>query len=61
MNFEQYPLISIDYQLRDAHPFLIEQYLTDGGKDLLNWPPSPLSRSLRSALIKSLSAFPEMQ
>lgn len=48
------PLIKIDYQLRDTAPFLIEQYLTDGGKaipkfiirneegkDLLNWGPRP--------------------
>ncbi|MHA4895544.1 thioredoxin family protein [Pedobacter sp. PWIIR3] len=48
------PLITIDYQLRDSEPFLIEHYLTDGGKaipkfiirdeegkDLLNWGPRP--------------------
>ncbi|WP_285008378.1 thioredoxin family protein [Pedobacter faecalis] len=48
------PLISIDYQLRDSEPFLIEQYLTNGGKaipkfiirdesdaDLMNWGPRP--------------------
>lgn len=46
--------VSVDYQLRDAEPFLIEQYLTNGGKsipklvirdgegkDLINWGPRP--------------------
>lgn len=50
------PLISVSYQLRDAEPFLIEQYLTNGGKaipklvirdgagnDLLNWGPRPVA------------------
>lgn len=48
------PLITASYQLRDAEPFLIEQYLTNGGKaipkliirdeagnDLVNWGPRP--------------------
>lgn len=48
-------LISVSYQLRDSEPFLIEQYLTNGGKaipkliirdeagnDLLTWGPRPL-------------------
>lgn len=48
------PLINVSYQLRDAEPFLIEQYLTNGGKaipklvirdeegkDLLVWGPRP--------------------
>lgn len=48
------PLISTSYQLRDAEPFLINQYLTNGGKaipkliirdeagnDLVNWGPRP--------------------
>lgn len=50
------PLISTSYQLRDAEPFLIEQYLTNGGKsipkliirdesgnDLVNWGPRPVA------------------
>ena len=50
------PLISVSYQLRDAEPFLIEQYLTNGGKaipkliirdeegnDLLVWGPRPIA------------------
>lgn len=50
------PLINATYQLRDAEPFLIEQYLTNGGKaipkliirdeagnDLLNWGPRPVA------------------
>jgi len=49
------PLINASYQLRDTEPFLIEQYLTNGGKaipklvirneagdDLLNWGPRPV-------------------
>lgn len=48
------PLITVSYQLRDAEPFLIDQYLTNGGKaipkliirdeaanDLVNWGPRP--------------------
>ncbi|MFA4868437.1 MAG: thioredoxin family protein [Pedobacter sp.] len=48
------PLITATYQLRDTEPFLINQYLTNGGKaipklivrdevgkDLLNWGPRP--------------------
>lgn len=48
------PLINAIYQLRDAEPFLIDQYLTNGGKaipkliirdetgkDLVNWGPRP--------------------
>lgn len=48
------PLIKLDIQLRDSEPFLIEQYLTRGGKsvpkliirnesgkDLLVWGPRP--------------------
>jgi len=48
------PLISIDYQLRDSEPFLINSYLTNGskaipkfivrdaeGKDLSVWGPRP--------------------
>lgn len=48
------PLINVSYQLRDTAPFLIEQYLTNGGKaipkliirdeegnDVLNWGPRP--------------------
>lgn len=48
------PLITASYQLRDAEPFLINQYLTNGGKaipkliirdeagnDLVNWGPRP--------------------
>ncbi|MGY4386110.1 hypothetical protein ACVWYN_003160 [Pedobacter sp. UYP24] len=48
------PLITIDYQMRDSEPFLISQYLTNGGKaipkfiirdeqgkDLVNWGPRP--------------------
>jgi hypothetical protein len=50
------PLISIVYQLRDSEPFLINQYLTNGGKsipklimrnnaneDLVTWGPRPAS------------------
>ena len=48
------PLVTAEYQLRDAEPFLIERYLTNGGKaipkliirdaagkDLINWGPRP--------------------
>ena len=48
------PLINATYQLRDSEPFLIEQYLTNGGKsipkliirdqagkDLVVWGPRP--------------------
>lgn len=48
------PLINAIYQLRDTEPFLIDQYLTNGGKaipkliirdesgkDLVNWGPRP--------------------
>lgn len=48
------PLIEIDYQLRDTEPFLINSYLTNGGKaipkliirddagaDLATWGPRP--------------------
>ena len=51
---EQNDLITYDIQLRDAQPFLIDQYLTNGGKsipklvvrdaqgnDLLVWGPRP--------------------
>lgn len=50
------PLISASFQLRDAEPFLIEQYLTNGskaipkliirdeaGNDLVNWGPRPVA------------------
>jgi hypothetical protein len=49
------PLISVDYQLRDAEPFLINKHLTDGGKaipklviqnesghDIASWGPRPV-------------------
>lgn len=48
------PLVTTEYQLRDAEPFLIQQYLTNGGKsipklisrdaegkDLFTWGPRP--------------------
>lgn len=48
------PLITVDYQLRDSEPFLIEKYLTNGsksipkliiknenGNDLAVWGPRP--------------------
>lgn len=51
---EQNPLIKLDIQLRDSEPFLIQRYLTRGGKsipklivrdeagkDLLVWGPRP--------------------
>lgn len=51
---EENPLISLDIQLRDAPPFLIDHYLTNGGKsipilvvrdeegqDLFVWGPRP--------------------
>lgn len=60
------PLINATYQLRDAEPFLIEQYLTNGGKaipkliirdeagnDLLNWGPRPVACQ---AMYSSLTA-----
>ena len=53
---EANPLITLDIQLRDQPPFLIEQYLTNGGrsipklivrhsdgKDLFTWGPRPAS------------------
>jgi hypothetical protein len=49
------PLITIDYQLRDAEPFLINEHLTNGGKaipklvirdatghDIASWGPRPV-------------------
>lgn len=52
---QQNPLITVDYELRDAEPFRINQYLTKGGKsipklivrnaageDLFTWGPRPL-------------------
>ncbi len=48
------PLVTTEYQLRDAEPFLIQHYLTNGGKsipklisrdaegkDLFTWGPRP--------------------
>jgi hypothetical protein len=48
------PLITVDYQLRDSEPFLINAYMTNGGKsipkliirteagaDLVTWGPRP--------------------
>ena len=53
---EENPRIILDIQLRDQPPFLIEQYLTNGGrsipklivrdadgKDLFTWGPRPAS------------------
>ncbi|MDQ0108792.1 hypothetical protein J2T02_003932 [Chitinophaga terrae (ex Kim and Jung 2007)] len=60
------PLISVDYQLRDSPPFLIDNYLTNGGKsipkliirnsegkDLGTWGPRPAECQ---ALYNSLTA-----
>ncbi|HKG07153.1 MAG TPA: thioredoxin family protein [Pedobacter sp.] len=54
MAAELNPLITVEYQLRDTEPFLINDYLTNGGKaipkliirdeaglDLANWGPRP--------------------
>lgn len=51
---QQNPLITVDYELRDAEPFRIKEYLTNGGKsipklivrnaageDLATWGPRP--------------------
>lgn len=53
---DENPLITLDIQFRDQPPFLIEQYLTNGGKsipklivrdtegkDLFTWGPRPVS------------------
>jgi hypothetical protein len=65
------PLITTDYQLRDSDPFLIEQYLTNGGKaipkliirdaegkDLVNWGPRPVQcQALYSKLTAEKADF----
>jgi len=64
-------LISASYQLRDSEPFLIEQYLTNGGKaipkliirdeggnDLINWGPRPKAcQEIYKALTAANSDF----
>jgi hypothetical protein len=64
-------LISVTYQLRDTEPFLIEQYLTNGGKaipklvirdedgnDLLNWGPRPVEcQTIYSSLTAEKADF----
>ena len=63
---EENPIISLDIQLRDQPPFLIENYLTNGGKsipklivrnadgrDLFTWGPRPASAQ---QLVQELNA-----
>ena len=65
------PLISIDYQLRDSPPFLINNYLTNGGKsipkliirnsegaDLGTWGPRPTAcQALYNELLAQKADF----
>lgn len=66
------PLIKLDIQLRDAEPFLINQYLTRGGKsipklivraenddDLLVWGPRPAQCQLLYDKLKAEHADEE--
>ncbi|MES2457966.1 MAG: thioredoxin family protein [Bacteroidota bacterium] len=63
------PLIKIDYQLRDTEPFLINDYLTNGGKaipkliirdepgkDLATWGPRPAECQLLYARLTAEKA-----
>jgi len=63
------PLISLDIQLRDSEPFLIDQYLTNGGKsipilivrdeagkDLAVWGPRPKGAATLFADLKAKNA-----
>ncbi len=63
---EENPLITLDIQFRDHPPFLIEHYLTNGGKsipklivrdaegkDLFTWGPRPVSAQ---QLVQDLNA-----
>lgn len=67
------PLISVDYELRDAPPFRIEQYLTNGsrsipvlivrdqnGNDWFHWGPRPVeAQALYKALTERNADFEE--
>lgn len=70
------PLITADYQLRDAPPFLIEQYLTNGksksipkliirnlqGEDLAVWGPRPAAcQVIYDELMASGAGFEEVK
>lgn len=63
------PLISIEYQLRDSPPFLINDHLTDGGKsipklvirnkdghDLATWGPRPMECQVLYIQLKTAHA-----
>jgi hypothetical protein len=64
-------MIEVTYQLRDTEPFLIEQYLTNGGKsipkliirdeagnDLVNWGPRPVAcQAIYSQLVAEKADF----
>lgn len=69
------PLISVSYELRDAEPFRIEQYLTNGtksipkliiqdidGKDLGTWGPRPLDcQKMYAALLAEKAPFEKVK
>lgn len=69
------PLIEVDYQLRDTAPFLIDNYLTNGGKsipilvirddndkDIAVWGPRPAaSQQLFSSLKEQQVSFDEIK
>ena len=63
------PLITVDFQLRDAEPFLINQHLTNGGKaipklvirnagghDIASWGPRPVQCQVLFDKLKSEKA-----
>lgn len=67
---EASPLIALDIQLRDSEPFLIDQYLTNGGKsipilvirdehgtDLAVWGPRPEGAATLFASLKQQNAI----
>ena len=65
------PLITVSYELRDAEPFRIEQYLTNGtrsipkliirdadDKDLATWGPRPQDcQKMYAQLVKEKASF----
>jgi hypothetical protein len=69
------PMISVEYQLRDSAPFLIDQYLTNGGKsipkliirnkaneDIATWGPRPAACQVIYDELKEKKAdFEEMK
>lgn len=71
MAAERNPLVTVSYELRDAEPFRINAYLTNGGKsipkliiqnergeDLATWGPRPAGcQSLYDVLMKEKADF----